>query len=199
MIEIEKKFIPTEKIQEFLKTDAVFKATEKFTDIYYDTNDYHLALQDVWLRKRGNVYELKETKIRGKNDKLARTANETVGDAQIASYLGIDIITSLQDALVNAGYIPFASITTTRSTYTIEGFTIVLDDTDYGYQIGEIELLTDDIAHQGACEERILAFMQSRNIPAVYVRGKVPEYLRRTNSDLFMHLVNAGVYRNVAA
>jgi len=59
MIEVEKKFRLTDTQRESLIKDAEFVSEKTFTDTYYDTADYQLTTKDVWLRQRGENFELK--------------------------------------------------------------------------------------------------------------------------------------------
>ncbi len=51
---------------------------------------------------------------------------------------------NLQDLLEKASLNEFAQYTTQRKTYALDGFTIDLDLTDFGFQVGEIEVVVAD-------------------------------------------------------
>ena len=59
MIEVEKKFVLTTDNLAKLTTGAKFLGEKSFTDNYYDTKDYLLALKDHWFRNRDGRWELK--------------------------------------------------------------------------------------------------------------------------------------------
>ena len=59
MIEVEKKFILTTEQEKSLIEGADFLGEKKFTDIYYDDEDFSLTKKDLWLRNREGRFELK--------------------------------------------------------------------------------------------------------------------------------------------
>lgn len=59
MFEIEMKFKVTSEQKTKLIENAEFINKEIFTDIYYDSCDYKLSLNDVWLRTRNGDFLLK--------------------------------------------------------------------------------------------------------------------------------------------
>ena len=61
-IEIERKFTITEKIQQNIEKKAKFISQKEYTDLYYDNeenNKYPLTKNDLWLRQRKGIWEMK--------------------------------------------------------------------------------------------------------------------------------------------
>src|ERR1035437_2614520 len=65
MIEVEKKFQPTEEKLKSLLEHAEFLGEIINHDIYYDYNDFRLLKQDIRLRNRNGSFELKLGKSSG--------------------------------------------------------------------------------------------------------------------------------------
>ncbi|CAN7991511.1 unnamed protein product, partial [Ixodes hexagonus] len=154
--EIERKFQASGDIEEQLaRVGATLASRTQFTDRYYDTQDHTLALSDHWLRIRAAADDHWELKYRKHDD--TRSFDPTVtgyseesGEANILAVLKdllpegshIGQTTTLKD-LVGRGVLrEFACIQTWRSSYKTPGRPVIdLDQTDWGYRVGEIEVL----------------------------------------------------------
>jgi thiamine-triphosphatase len=94
--------------------------------------------------------------------------------------------------------VPFCEIVTTRRKYSIENFTIDLDLTDFGYQIGEVELMVENKEGEAQrATEQIEALCKEFNLDTKPpIRGKVLEYIYRTNPALYEKWERAGLLNN---
>lgn len=205
MIEVEKKFILTAKQKERLLKGAEFVSEEIFTDIYYDTTEYALTKNDIWLRLRGDNFELKIPAHENANAKV-QSYTEIEGEENIRQIFNLlENKTFLEDMQV-FGYGPFCVCTTTRKKYkkyfienqNKEKFSIDLDEVDYAdfqYVLAEIELMVESKAEMQKATKKIMAFAKSVGLRDMYVRGKVLEYLRRKKPEHFQALVEAGVVK----
>src|SRR3989338_7722720 len=72
MIEVEKKFQPTEEQLKVLLEGAEFLGEKIVHDIYYDYSDYRLLKKDVRLRNRNNFFELKVGKSSGVSQEIEK-------------------------------------------------------------------------------------------------------------------------------
>ncbi len=196
MIEVEKKFTLNKKDIERLTEHAEFLIQRVFIDIYYDTNKYTLTRKDWWLRSRDGEFELKIPMAYGARERLTDQYQEINNTKEIASELNIKLEDGFGDALAANGYSPFASITTNRRKYKKEGFTIDLDTVDFGYELGEIELLVQNRSEIARAEMEILDFAKRNGLAIAPTRGKVREYLRRTSPVHYRALIDAGVIRD---
>jgi adenylate cyclase class IV len=136
---------------------------------------------------RSGKFELKFP-IGGANDGRDMTAyDEIEDDAAIAAKLGISDNRPLGELLASLGYLPFATITTTRLKYEKEGFHIDVDRVDFGYTLLEIELMVPSEDQIKSAYQRVLDFATANNIPVSEkrIRGKVIEYLRLNDSEHF--------------
>lgn len=79
--------------------------------------------------------------------------------------------------------------------YRKKGFKIDFDEIDFGYSIGEIELMAKNIGDINNASEKIVAFAARHGVSIEHVCGKVVEYLKRNNQAHFQALVDAGVVK----
>ena len=145
-----------------------------FTDVYYDTSDYRLTTNDHWLRKRNNQWQLKcPPEVRRGDTRCTQYAEydnertilkslqvlldkEPPPPSQPPAAGGLPCVTGTSTSTSTSGYSnlqglvqkaslnEFAQYTTHRKTYVLDGFTIDLDLTDFGFQVGEIEVVVAD-------------------------------------------------------
>lgn len=193
MIEVEKKFRITEEALAKLTAGAEFLGVKTFTDICYDDSSYSLSTTDRWLRSRDGVFEFK-VRFDAKDSSHMDRYYE-LHDAEIRRELKLPPKGSLAEAIAAAGYIPCAQYTTTRKKYTKDGFGIDIDSMDFGYHIGEIELMVpEDETHEATA--RILAFAKSYGLEIQNIRGKLIEYICRYKPEHRAALKKAG-FRSV--
>lgn len=193
MIEVEKKFIVQHDELTRLIRGAHFLGETKHTDVYYDTADYSLTRNDIWLRSRSGKFELKfPVNTIGAQHRII-SYDEIENDAAICAKLGISDGKTLKTSLVSLGYSPFATITTTRLKYEKDNFHIDVDSADFGYTVLEVELMVDSEDKVKATYQRILDFAAANRIPIPErrTRGKVIEYLWRNNPKHFHALEKA--------
>lgn len=148
-VEIERKFKVTADTKiKLVEIGAELHKEKVFLDKYYDNPDYSLTLKDCWLRQRNESWELKV--VNGQFTKLASQYQEITETNEIADFLvnhfhrldlkglAVDLVIKKLDLQ------PFVEYTTTRQTYFLPECIIDLDLTDFGYQVGEIEVMATD-------------------------------------------------------
>jgi len=195
MIEVEQKFILSEDDIKCLTTDAVFISEKTFTDVYYDTAEYALTKNDMWLRKRGEGFDLK-LPMREVKDSLAQQYQEIEGEDKIREIFGIPRMNDFEMDIKALGYDVFCVCTTTRKKFNKEGFGIDIDAVEYGdfsYNIAEIELMVNEKEEISEATEKIKTFAKKNKLKIENVRGKVLEYLLRKKPEHYNALVKAGV------
>ena len=88
------------------------------------------------------------------------------------------------------------SCVTTRTKYRKDGFNIDLDDvnfdSDFDYQLAEIELLISDDENELEATQKILEFAKKHGLTDEPIRGKVIEYLMQKRPKHYQDLVNSG-------
>lgn len=140
----------------------------QFHDQYFDTPKFGLTLRDMWLRKRKGCWELKcPTTVDGseetsgeksKAEGLCTRYKEITNLPEIQLRVKEVIKDVCEDSETGASeeeeeswlskmnLVCFAEFTTERRSFTLqeEGVQIDLDQADFGYHVGEIEVLVPD-------------------------------------------------------
>lgn len=199
MIEVEKKFLLTPEQESRLIEGAELIGEKTIVDIYYDTADYDVTLANMWLRQRGEEFELK-VPLRVSDDRTVDQYRELTDRTEICQALGLPADgTAIADVLKNAQHEPFMSPHTTRRTYRKNGFTIDLDTvtyegSDFRYTIAEIEKLVEDEADVPAAVEQIIAFARQYDLTTdQFILGKVGAFLKSERPDHYQALVAVGI------
>lgn len=127
-------------------------------DIYYDKADI-LYNAGTWVRRRNGQWE---AKIRLGGDLVNSRFEELKGAREIAAcvrrIMGNDI-----EEDCNFGLVTMAEFTTTRETWVADGeFSIVRDRTDFGHEVGEVELQAEVDALTENEKKRVMAGMDER-------------------------------------
>ena len=175
MIEVEKKFnLEGLDLEEILK-DFEFLGEVVNHDIYYDYSDYRLLKNKIYFRNRNGNFELKIKKGSG-------IYEEIEDKDKIIEYFKTD---SLENFIVNEieAMIDFKN---TRQKYKKEDFHIDIDNTDFGYKEGEIELLVEKEEEIKEAEARIFEFFRKYNLKKLDEdASKKKVYLRTKRPDLY--------------
>ncbi len=200
MIEIEKKFKLNQEEKERLLIGADFLGEKIFTDVYFDTADFTLTKNDIWLRRRGNSLELK-LPIYQAEKKEATQYQEITGEEKIREIFAVAPVLDFENDIKVFGYEAFCKLKTVRKEHLKSGFIIDFDKTtsdiqgeqDFNYQIVEIELLVENINEILSANKKIEKFAKINNLKFERIRGKVAEYLSQKRPKHFKALVEAGV------
>lgn len=195
MIEVEKKFILKPGDEDRLIKGAEFIEQIALKDIFYDTADFSLTVQDKWLRNRNGKWQLKLPR-HGPDVKnsFVHGYEECETDEDVARALGISITnSSLTQAVAAAGLKSFAVIESNRRKYKKASFIIDIDKTNFGYELAEIELMVAGEAEVSAAKQKIVDFAENLGLEIKRVRGKIVEYIRINDPRHFQLLVDRGV------
>ncbi|XP_072024131.1 thiamine-triphosphatase-like isoform X2 [Amphiura filiformis] len=209
-IEIERKFAVTSDAGErILQAGGIRIKETTFEDAYFDTKSYQFTLADCWLRKRDGTWELK---VGVHEDKLGATCTKYV-EIEVES----EIVSRL-DAILNAMHNPevntkqqlstpassssveeylqqhdmqnFATFKTTRTCYQIgEDVSVILDTTDFDFNVGEIEIMASESKVEETVQ-RLEKLSQELGFTTV-LKGKLDSYLQRFRPQHYTALVNA--------
>lgn len=205
--EVERKFkVPPDIEQRLRALGASHVSTKTFVDHYYDTEDHILCQRDFWLRLRSekNSWELKYRRKDDLSCGLAAAYREETGNARILATLR-ELLPELElgpgakevnDLVANKALREFAVIQTVRRTYKVPGNALVdLDETDWGFAVGEIEVVlseTDEASMPAALEKATAEIASlaaqlgvAEGPPA---EGKMESYLRLQCPALYRRL-----------
>ena len=175
MIEVEKKFQPTEEQLKALLEGAEFLGEKINHDIYYDFPDYSLIKAGHRLRKRNFGFELK-VYLPQKDNEMA-VAHEFEDEESIKKNLGFSEIDSLKNIIESKMQI-LCDFKTKRKEYKKENFTIDIDETDFGYSLLEVEFLVENEEQIKEAEEKIFSFIKKYGIEIKNLPLKTEEYLK---------------------
>jgi len=202
MVEVEKKFLLSDEQKTQLLDGAEFLYEKVITDSYLDDNNYSITKADLWLRLRDGVFELKAPLLSGSGSyDGANRYRELTEDSEIVDELALSVDRPLKNELGRLGILPFVTSYTTRQSYAKQGFTIDIDsatykNTDFTYNVAEIELLAEDESQADACEEHIMMFAKQYGLETnSVVLGKVAAYLQHERRGHYEALVKARVLK----
>ena len=195
MSQIEKKFAVSEEVRDRILADAEFLGKWDYTDTYLDTVNYALTTQDIWLRSRGALFQLKLPirKNLKDNKRLASYYDQLDTDSDIREQLKLAPDASLAEDIEAAGYVPVASFTTTRSKHRKEGFIIDEDYVDFDYRMVKIRVEEDEGEANEVTEKKIMDFAARYKLVEVPLRQKVIESIKRFNPTHYNALAAAGL------
>ncbi|KAI4116512.1 MAG: hypothetical protein LQ341_007688, partial [Variospora aurantia] len=133
--------------------------THKFTDTYFDSQDT-LSKNGIWLRQRtapninnnssAAAASILEAKVRISGD-FARSTFDEITDPHTIAGLIRPHLPHFSAEKQHRGLEVLAEFTTTRQGFRADGkFAVVLDRTDFGHSVGEVELMAEDeaVAHR---------------------------------------------------
>ncbi len=183
MIEVEKKFQPTEEQLAKLLALATFLKEEENIDIYYDFSDYSLIKEDKRLRSRNGEWEFKSRLPNLEGSRVALT-EEITKEREILDRLNFAKYDNVADMVKNE-MVLLCEIKTKRRKYKIDDFHIDLDETDYGFKMCEVELEVDSQADTARAAERILDLVKPFGFEVKPMPGKVMECLKIKTPDLY--------------
>lgn len=149
LIEVERKFTVKPNCQEMLQRHGFTQVSKEFmVDEYYDTPTYDLMSKDLWLRFRNETWELKFPSKSASTSQAkggATTYQETSDETEVLQVLKANIgfvDACLDEAVQSKALTSFAKLETHRSTFhRPDGVAVVLDLTDWGFRVGEVEVL----------------------------------------------------------
>lgn len=181
MIEIEKKFIVSNEISNNIKNDSVFVSAKTIEDIYYDFHDFRLVKQDLWLRSRNGVVEMKIPNSKCQGSENIDIYDELEDEQKIKTFLKINSFDNLRKIV---------DLTTQRETYKLGEFTIVFDSVtsklnDFRYQLMEIEMMATDEDDIREISEKIKNLARKYQLSEGKTQGKVVKYLYEKDREIY--------------
>lgn len=170
-VEVEHKFLVVPHTQaKLVSLGAVREGCASFKDIYYDTRDHTITFRDFWLRQRDGAWQLKCPVQEHSSKPLTDQYIELETEKDILDQLLTSGSLSFDDQcdnisldqLVSDGVlISIAEFITTRETWLLkedgstENVSVVLDTTNFDYDIGEVELMVGSATLVAEAEKRV--------------------------------------------
>jgi len=162
-----------------------FHGRQQIQDKYFDHGEL-LRNKGIYVRQRNESWE---AKVKKGGDYINSQFEETTSESKIAEYA--HKVAGVQGKIYaqnNFGLNVVAQLNTTRLSWTAdEKFQIVLDTTDFGHEVGEVELqmlvtLKDgsknDVNHRAEMDSEIVKFMKQYAwaFPPGKPKGKLTAY-----------------------
>ncbi|XP_028288576.1 thiamine-triphosphatase [Parambassis ranga] len=220
-VEVERKFVcSADTLKTLEEIGAVCIGQHEFHDQYFDTPMFDLTLRDMWLRKRKGCWELKcpTTTVSGTEElsgeqsqaaALCTRYKEITNLPEIhlrveavikdnCEHGEIESAFSQEDEpwLSKLNLVCFAEFTTERQSFTLQeqGVQIDLDKADFGYHVGEIEVLIPEGEDVQCAVEKIRKTAQQLGLTGDQrVEGKMNVYLRQNHPEHYAKLLSAHV------
>ncbi|KAM9826801.1 thiamine-triphosphatase [Neosynchiropus ocellatus] len=221
-VEVERKFLFTADTLKTLEQIGVCIGQREFHDQYFDTPQFDLTLRDMWLRKRKGCWELKcatadvdDCKQPVKATSLCTRYKEITSLPDIHTKLrevikedkNLTLLENIETGhkrfpledeswLGAMNLICFSEFTTLRRSFTVEeqGVQIDLDQADFGYDVGEIEVLLSEAEDVAAAMGKIERTAQILGLTGDQkIEGKMSVFLRRYRPEHYEKLLNAHI------
>lgn len=198
-IEIEKKVrLEPHHIQEIAQKARLVKEIS-IQDSYFDTSDYRYTSQNMWLRQRGSLFELK-VGIKNQNVSVDRY-EEIIEEQSILKHMGIDASIDLPTTLSQNKFSCFCTFVTLRKSYQLGELNIDIDQADFGnlrYQIAEIEMMVSSLDKVQEAEQKILHFIKEMGIDiSIPTPAKLTYYLFCKRPEHYQILVQNKVIQPI--
>ncbi|XP_019108604.2 thiamine-triphosphatase [Larimichthys crocea] len=214
-VEVERKFLFSADTLKTLEEIGVCVGQRQFQDQYFDTAKFDLTLRDMWLRKRKGCWELKcPTTVDETSEEKSKAAALCTRYKEITNLPEIQLrveevmkdvcvdretSSSQEDGeawLSKMNLVCFADYTTVRRSFSLEeeGVQIDLDEADFGYHVGEIEVLIPEGGDMQSALEKIQRTAQKLGLTGDQrVEGKMNVYLKRNHPEHYAKLLSTHV------
>ncbi|XP_034428928.1 thiamine-triphosphatase isoform X1 [Hippoglossus hippoglossus] len=214
-LEVERKFIcDADTLKTLEELGAVCVGQQQFLDQYFDNPQFDLTLRDMWLRKRKGCWELKcpAEETSGEQSRAAALCTRykeiiTLHEIQLRVAEVIPDVCEDRDAetasshqdeswLSRSNLACFAEFTTVRQSFNLEegGVQIDLDQADFGYHVGELEVVVPEGGDVQAALEKIERTAQKLGLTGDQrVEGKMTIFLKRYHPEHYAKLLSAHI------
>ncbi|KAF3905293.1 Thiamine-triphosphatase [Orbilia brochopaga] len=148
------KFHSNEGVPPF--SSVIFSSTKTQHDRYYDTRSYDLDRNNIWARLRNGNWQIKRL-ISGTHEKAAYEEFDGYRSlVKIMHDLGLKEWKDMDAGKLSLHKV--ADFRTERKSYIVnENFNVVLDSTDFGHSVGEVELKGEDYKQCGKEIDELMA------------------------------------------
>lgn len=177
MIEVEKKFQPTEEQLAALLQDAEFVGDKVLEDKYYDYPDYRLFHKKIFFRNRNGEFELKLG-----DDEGLGVSEELETEEEIKKYFKTD--KPLKE-FIQTNLVQIIEYVTKRKKYKKGEFNIDIDDLSFGFSCIEIEVMIDDMSKVEEAKSKIYKLVEEFGIEKKNLPAKREEYFRIMKPEVY--------------
>lgn len=192
-MEVEKKFYLSPEEEARLIEGATRVSTKTIGDVYFDRG-VELCITDRWLRLRDGIFELKlPMHVVADGKPSVDRYQEIENDADIIAALELNLSELSEETLTAIGFERISDYKTERTSYQKDGFTIVFDKMDFGFEICEIERVVPEGTDLNQVADEILVFARKHGLKEERVLGKLLVYLQRRDPVRFQAMQEAGV------
>lgn len=168
-------------------------------DSYFDTADYLYTAQNVWLRQRNGMFELK-VGMQKQYDSIDRY-EEITDENSILNNLGIDLFVDFPSTLAQNKLFSFCNFATKRKSYKVGEFNIDIDEADFGdlrYNVAEIEIIVSNSNLVHEAEQKIDQLIKEMGIDtSIPTTGKLSYYIYCKRPEHYQALVQNKVIRPI--
>ncbi|XP_015975994.1 thiamine-triphosphatase [Rousettus aegyptiacus] len=206
LIEVERKFIPGPGTEErLLELGGTLEHQVTFRDSYFDTPELSLMRADHWLRQReSSGWEFKcpgAAGVSGLHTEYVELTAEPAIVAKLCEVLGAEVLGAggVAAVLSPLGLQEIASFVTKRSAWKLVLsradkeellLRVDLDTADFGYAVGEVEVMVHQEAEVPAAVEKINKLSSMLGVLAQEVApAKLIVYLQRFRPQDYQRLL----------
>lgn len=186
MIEVEKKFQPTEEQLQKLLIGAELVKEKEMHDVYYDFPDYRLFRRGDRLRKRNSGFELKA--YHSKTESGVQVADEYEEEHLIKEKINLGEDTRTLSEIVEKDMIAVCDFNTKRTEYKKGEFVIDVDRLSFGVDLIEVEILVDSEDKIQEAEDKILTLVREFNIEVKDLPLKTGLYLQKVKPEVYQEI-----------
>ncbi len=152
-----------------------------FKDTYYDSNNT-LCKNGLWIRKRqtcGHGFEWEAKQLQTGSSFLRSTYEESKDPHHILKLVGAHF-PACPGPSHNFGLDEFCQFETFRHSFLAKGkFTVVLDHTDFGHHVGEVEVMAEDAGRAHADIDALFKMHPWFFDTATEPKGKLTAYFEK--------------------
>ncbi|XP_061821422.1 thiamine-triphosphatase isoform X2 [Nerophis lumbriciformis] len=198
-IEVERKFLCSADTLKILQEIGVCACQRQFHDQYFDTPQFHLTLRDVWLRKRKGCWELKcpVARVTGAEETQSEASALCSRYKEITNLRDIKmkLMEVLKDICKDVTSLEQTSCCVTESCRhemdsEQDKCWVDLDEADFGYRVGEIEVLIPEGGDMRAALDKIERTAKKLGLTGDQrIDGKMSVYLKINHPEHYERLM----------
>jgi adenylate cyclase class IV len=180
MIEVEKKFQPTEEQLESMIKDSQFVSDKILKDFYYDYPDYRLFKNKTYFRNRNGNFELKIG-----DDEVEGVCEEIENEEDIKKYFKTD---KPLPEFIDENLFEIIKWECHRIKYKQGDFSIDIDDLNFGFKCVEIEKMVEGPEEVAKAHADIINFTKKYDFEVKDISPKRKAYFKALKPEVYKQL-----------